>query len=184
MSRCIDPTSLTALVANEKGEIFDLEGYAALGSDGPVQTRLTTANTVALPHGSELMYLPQRLPTLFNLKDQCIQTLSENPYTPGEPIFPVAAFNSPGYVITHICAYAEAADAAYLPLFSYGAVGWHGDRFRSAVIQVDHEPRQDLRRMPLAKVKAGTHDLAHRLPGNRLRAHFGKLRIVIRLPGG
>jgi hypothetical protein len=27
---------LTAVVANEKGEIFDLDGFAAVGADGPM----------------------------------------------------------------------------------------------------------------------------------------------------
>ena len=43
---------LTAVVANEKGEIFDLEGYAAVGADGAQFTSLTPANTIELPHGS------------------------------------------------------------------------------------------------------------------------------------
>jgi len=71
--------------------------------------------------------------------------VTENPYEPGEAIFPVAAFNSPGYVITRIIAYVETKKSQPLPLFSYGAVGWHKKGFRSAVVLVDPEPRQDLR---------------------------------------
>ena len=57
---------LTAVVANEKGEIFDLEGYAAVGADGAQFTSLTSANTIELPHGSELMFLPDRVPVLLD----------------------------------------------------------------------------------------------------------------------
>lgn len=186
MSRDNRATALTALVANQSGEIFELEGYAAMGFDGPLRTPLTNADTIALPHGSELMYLPQRMPTLFNLEEQRIETLAQNPYAPDERIYPVAAFNSPGYVITSTCAYAERDKATHLPLFSYGAVGWQeqGEQFRSAALQVDDEPRQDLRRMPLERVKAGIRDMRRSMPRNRLRAHLENCALTYGCPAG
>lgn len=184
MSRDKRATALTALVANQSGEIFELEGYAAMGFDGPLQIPLTIADTIALPHGSELMYLPQRMPTLFHLETQRIETLSQNPYAPDERIYPVAAFNSPGYVITSTCAYAERDEATHLPLFSYGAVGWQRGQFRSAALQVDNEPRQDLRRMPLEGVKAGIRDMRRSMPRNRLRAHLENCALTYGCPAG
>jgi hypothetical protein len=135
---------ITAVVANGRGEIFDLAGYAAVGSDGRCHAPLTTAHTCNLPFGSELMLLPDRVPLLYDTRRERIVALTENPYARGEVIFPVAAFNSPAYVITCTSAYEEMPGAGFLPLFSYGAVGWHRGRFRSAVIRVDDEPRQDL----------------------------------------
>lgn len=186
MSRDKRAPALTALVANQSGEIFELEGYAAMGFDGPLRTPLTNADTIALPHGSELMYLPQRMPTLFNLEEQRIETLAQNPYAPDERIYPVAAFNSPGYVITSTCAYAERDKATHLPLFSYGAVGWQGqgEQFRSAALQVDDEPRQDLRRMPLERVNAGIRDMRRSMPRNRLRAHLENCALTYGCPAG
>ncbi len=175
---------LDAVVANARGEIFDLDGYAAVGSDGPLQAPLTTTMTRDLPFGSELMFLPDRKPTLFDLSTNRLVTLAENPWVPGEAIFPVAAFNSPGFMITHTSAYEERANAGYLPLFSYGAVGWFQEGFRSAVIQVDKEPRQDLRRMPLEKIKAGVQRLRKELPDNRLRNHLEKCALTYGCPAG
>jgi pyruvate-formate lyase-activating enzyme len=175
---------ITALVANADGEIFDLAGYAAAGSDGTLNECLTVDNTVPLPHGSELMYLPDRAPVLFDLQARQWVVLAENPYDPGQPIFPVAAFNSPGYMITHTSAYEENAGAGFLPLFSYGAAGWHRNGFRSAVIRVDAEPRQDLRRMPLEKIKAGVTRMRKQLPHNRLRAHLEKCALTYGCPAG
>jgi len=109
---------LTALVANQAGEIFELDGYADVGKAGPLLEPLSEELTCNLPHGSELMYLPDRNPVLFNIKTGRLGTLRENPYEPGEAIFPVAAFNSPGYVITRISAYRETKQAQTLPLFS------------------------------------------------------------------
>ncbi len=175
---------VTAVVANDRGEIFDLDGYAAMGSDGPHTETLTVGRTRRLPHGSELMRLPDRVPLLYDIDVGRVVAMSENPYAPGEPIFPVAAFNSPGYIITHTCAYEEAAEADFLPLFSYGAVGWYGDGFRSAVIQVDAEPRQDLRRMPLSKIEAGIALMQKRMPQNRLRAHLENCALTYGCPAG
>ncbi len=175
---------ITAVVANPRGEIFDLAGYAAVGSDGPIRTGLTVDHTCNLPHGSELMYLPDRIPLVYNLQTGAVVAMAENPYSPGEAIFPVAAFNSPGYVITHTSAWEERAGADNLPLFSYGAVGWHRDKFRSAVYLVDDEPRQDLRRMPVERVEAGVRQLRNTLPGNRLRAHLEKCALTYGCPAG
>ncbi|MEJ2154598.1 MAG: radical SAM protein [Desulfobacteraceae bacterium] len=175
---------ITAVVANEKGEIFDLAGYAAVGCDGPVQACLCVEETRNLPHGSELMYLPDRVPLVYDLQSNAVVAMAENPYEPGEAIFPVAAFNSPGYVITHTGAWEERSRAVPLPLFSYGAVGWHRGKFRSAVLQVDKEPRQDLRRMPADKVAAGVQDLRQTLAGNRLSAHLENCALNYGCPAG
>lgn len=175
---------ITAVVANARGEIFDLAGYAAVGCDGPVQACLTGETTCHLPHGSEVMFLPDRIPLVYDIQAGTVVPMAENPYEPGEALFPVAAFNSPGYVITHTGAWQERAGAVALPLFSYGAIGWHRGRFRSAVHLVDDEPRQDLRRMPLDKIKAGVHHLRKALTGNRLRAHLEKCALTYGCPAG
>ena len=175
---------ITALVANQAGEIFELDGFAAVGMSGRSLEPLSVEQTLILPHGSELMYLPDRLPVLLNQHTGNIETIAENPYAPGESIFPVAAFNSPGYVIAHVCAYSEMKKAGALPLFSYGAVGWHHGKFRSAVVLVDPEPRQDLRRMQHKDITAGVKELRKQLPRNRLRAHLEKCALEYGCPAG
>ncbi len=175
---------ITALVANGAGEIFELDGYAAVGMAGSWLTPLTVDQTRDLPYGSELMYLPDRNPVLLNIDTGKVETLQENPYEPGEVIFPVAAFNSPGYVITRISAYRETRRSQALPLFSYGAVGWYKKGFRSAVVLVDPEPRQDLRRMPRDEVIAGVDRMRQQMPANRLRAHLDTCALTYGCPAG
>jgi pyruvate-formate lyase-activating enzyme len=175
---------VTALVANSAGEIFELEGYAAVGMAGPARVPLTLNRTRNLPFGSELMYLPDRRPILFNVSNNQFETLQENPYAPGDPIFPVAAFNSPGYVNLYLGAYDELKKARPLPLFSYGAVGWHRGKFRSAVACVDRGKRQDLRRMQPADVAAGIEKMRKLMPANRLRAHLEKCALQYGCPAG
>jgi pyruvate-formate lyase-activating enzyme len=87
-------------------------------------------------------------------------------------------------VITRISAYREASQSQFLPLFSYGAVGWHKNGFRSAVVLVDSEPRQDLRRMPREEVVAGVERMRQQMPDNRLRAHLDRCALTYGCPAG
>jgi pyruvate-formate lyase-activating enzyme len=86
----------------------------------------------------------------------------------------VAAFNSPGYVITLNSAYDENDDPKPLPLFSYGAVGVIGDNFVSAVYRIDMEDRQNLDLMPVEEVKNGLLKKLEIFPENRLVYHLKK----------
>jgi pyruvate-formate lyase-activating enzyme len=173
-----------AVVADVRGEIFELDGYAAVGMDGVGRVPLTTDNTISLPFGSEMMLLPDRKPLVFDIESGQFEIVEENPYAPGEPVFPVAAFNSPGYVITLSSAYREQQGATRLPLFSYGAVGWRGRGFCSAAICVDREPRQDLRQMKPEDVMAGVRHMRKKLPQNRLRMHLEKCALTYGCPAG
>ena len=173
---------LTALVANADGEIFELKGYAALGMSGDKRIPLTRENTCNIPYGSELMFLPDRRPVLFNQRAGRIETVSENPYAPGQQLFPVTAFNSPGYVISYLGAYVETPKARTLPLFSYGAVGWNRGKFRTAVIRVDRERRQDLRLMKSHDVADGIKKMRKQMPANRLRTHLEKCALQYGCP--
>jgi pyruvate-formate lyase-activating enzyme len=173
---------LTALVANVAGEIFELDGYAAVGMAGTTQIPLTLKNTRRMPSGSELMYLPDRRPVLLNLHSGGIGTMTDNPYAPGQPLFPVTAFNSPGYVISCLGAYVETQKAQALPLFSYGAVGWYRGEFRSAVVAVDREKRQDLRLMKPEDVAVGIKRMRRQMPANRLRSHLEKCALQFGCP--
>ena len=128
--------------------------------------------------------LPERRPVLWNMASKCFETLAENPYAPGELLFPVAAFNSPGYVLTGVSAYEETPASSFLPLFSYGAVGWHGKGFRSTVLQVDREKRQDLRLMKPADVVRGIRHKQKTLPRQPPASPPGKVRPDLWLSSG
>ena len=173
-----------ALVADQSGEIFELDGYAAVGMNGPVLEPLPVNQTRKMPYGSELMFLPDRTPVLYNLATGKYEAVRENPFAPGELLYPVAVFNSPGYVVSHISAYEDNPGAGYLPLFSYGAVGWYRGHFRTAVVRVDSEPRQDLRQMKREDVIAGVEKIRKIMPSNRLRAHLENCALRYGCPAG
>ena len=193
---------LNAVVANKRGEIFELEDYGAVGMSGNEPVLLTRGQTTDMPHGSELMMLPNTKPMVFSFDKGRFEVLSQNPYQPGEEIFPVAVFNSPGYVNRYFCAY-EHCEADYLlPLFSYGASGWsdsgedaknvidrrgkergkEGGCFMSAAICVDTEPRQDLRLMPHDGIVSGVEAMRVKYPDNRLMRHLEKCALQYGCP--
>jgi pyruvate-formate lyase-activating enzyme len=145
---------------------------------------LTAADTVPMPHGGELMMLPGRRPVVVDLDRHERRVLMENPFEPGQPLFAVSAFNSPGYVHTAVSAFVEDRDARMLPLFSYDAVGWQDGAFRTPVLLVDREPRQDLRRMPRERVEAGVERMRRDLPHNRLRKHLERCALEYGCPAG
>ncbi len=171
-----------ALGANSRGEIFELPGFVAVGMAGPGMTPLTTADLQPVPFGSELMYLPERAPVVWDPEGERLITLWENPFEPGERLFPVAAFNSPGYAATALCAYEQEEDAPPLPLFSYGACAWDGKGFVSACTKVDSSRRQDLRLMSRDKVRDGISRIRQHLHHNRLVKHLEKCALVYGCP--
>ncbi len=175
---------LKAVVANQSGEIYELDGYATVGMAVGEFLPIPVTETIPMPHGSELMRLPKRKPVVYNLRKRRMETLDEDPYSPGDPIYPVAVFNSPGYVITHVSAFEASVKEDPLPLFSYGAVGWHKNGFHSAAIQVDTEPRQDLKFMPMDKILAGIRRMQRRMPNNRLRRHLENCALTYGCPAG
>jgi pyruvate-formate lyase-activating enzyme len=161
-----------------------LEGYGAVGMSGNTPFVLKKDKTVPMPHGSELMMLPQRRPIVYNIAKDKFEILEQNPFSLDEKIFPVAVFNSPGYVNRHFCAYDDEGIKDYLPLFSYGAVGFEKNNFRSSAILVDKEPRQDLRQMPHKSIVKGVSKMQKKFPDNRLIRHLETCALKYGCPAG
>ncbi len=175
---------ITALAATASGDIIEIEGYGAVGMAGSYLVPLTMKNTIPMPYGGELMLLPDRIPIFYNIGKRRTEAIYENPYNPQEPIFPVALFNSPGYVNSYLAAHKKRKQAKPLPLFSYAAAGYYGNGFRTCAICVDKEPRQDLRRMAREKVVKGVKKMQKIMPDNRLRKHLEKCALEYGCPAG
>ncbi|MBU4057383.1 radical SAM protein, partial [Patescibacteria group bacterium] len=69
-------------MATEKGQVFELPGYAAVGMSGNRYVPLEWQNTIDMPHGSELMLLPDRIPLVYNIRKRIVEQLPENPFEP------------------------------------------------------------------------------------------------------
>ncbi len=155
-----------------------------MGMSGNTPFVLKKGETIPMPHGSELMMLPNRRPIVYNIIKKKIEIIEDNPFDPKEKIFPVAVFNSPGYVNRHFCAYDDEGIKDFLPLFSYGAVGFGKNSFRSAAILVDREPRQDLRQMPHKNIVNGVNRMQKKYPDNRLIRHLETCALQYGCPAG
>ncbi|MCP3873799.1 MAG: radical SAM protein [Desulfobacteraceae bacterium] len=145
---------------------------------------LKKEHTVSMPHGSELMMLPQRKPIVYNIAKDSFEIIGHNPFYPDEKIFPVAVFNSPGYVNRHFSAYDDEGIKDMLPLFSYGAVGFGRNNFRSSALLVDKEPRQDLRQMPYKGIVSGVNKMQKKYSDNRLIRHLETCALKYGCPAG
>ncbi|MBU8909688.1 MAG: radical SAM protein [Desulfobacterales bacterium] len=151
---------------------------------GTTPVVLRKDRTVPMPHGSELMMLPRRKPIVYNIAKNKFEIIEDNPFDPRKKIFPVAVFNSPGYVNRHFSAYDDEGIKDLLPLFSYGAVGFGKNSFRSAAILVDKEPRQDLRQMPHNGIVKGVNQMQKKYPRNRLIRHLETCALQYGCPAG
>jgi len=172
------------VVANRDGEIFDLPAFGSVGMAGETFFPLTESDTIDMPFGSELMMMPRKKPIVYSFETKEFEVLEFNPYEPDQEVFPVAVFNSPGYVNKYFPAYESEKDAGLLPLFSYGATGFGKDGFRSAAILIDNEPRQDLRLMPRKKILAGIKAMQKQYPDNRLMRHLENCATIYSCPAG
>ncbi|MFH2100159.1 MAG: radical SAM protein, partial [Pseudomonadota bacterium] len=154
----------------------------ACGAAGGLVQPLSAEDAVPMPHGSEILFLPDRSPVVWDPDAGRPVVMAENPYVPGEALHAVAVFNSPGWVAALSGAWEERPGAEVLPLFSYGAAGWGGRGMVSAAFRVDAERRQDLRLMPVAKVRAGVARMRKNLPENRLARHLENCALVYGCP--
>ena len=104
--------TITALYADERGEIYDAPGYHAVARVGNSIAELKPEDMIPLPEGAELMYLPGR-PALMARKGK-IEPVATT-------LLAVAAMLPVGYTRTHLPAFTKNEGAPLLPLYGYTA---------------------------------------------------------------
>jgi wyosine [tRNA(Phe)-imidazoG37] synthetase (radical SAM superfamily) len=166
------------IAADSKGRIYGIPGINACGMEAGLFFALKTKDLIELPSGSELFVMPQRSAIGY---DSLSRAFIKAPETK-DGNFAVSAFISPGYAITYNAAYAENRKAGILPLFSYAAVCSYKDRFYTAAVRVDREPRQDLRFMDIRQIKSGIKRVRRLFPKNRLFRHLEKCALCYSCP--
>jgi pyruvate-formate lyase-activating enzyme len=117
------------LVADENNKIFDLPGYLACGGVGKNTTVLSKEDLIPLPEGSNLFFLPKRIPIGFNVTERFFEEL--------DGLSPVAAFIPPGYTQLATTAYKENPGAEILPLFSYAPVALYRGKLHVPAVRID-----------------------------------------------
>lgn len=150
---------ITAVYADERGEIFDMPGYDAVGRIGGETMTLQKEDLIPLPESADLMFLPGRLAV--GLQDGKLMPLQGRA---------VAAILPAGYTRTHLPAFQKAEGEAPLPLYGYTAVVLYKDALYTAALYTDENAKWD-------PAVYNTHDLKKlvkrtkkELPDNRIVA--------------
>ncbi len=132
--------TILAVVADERGEVFEHPALLMAGMNGTQVVRPLVAEMVPMPEGSRLFTIPQTPPVGFDRRNGQQLTTDRLPKKwGGGKIQAVSAFLSPGYTRTLLPAADYQRKNITLPLWSYTAVGWcvEEERFYVAAVQVD-----------------------------------------------
>lgn len=151
---------ITALIADERGEIFDVPDFEGVGRVGEKFFKLKPEDLIKLPDGADLMFLPQRRAVGFKRGE--FVTLKGRA---------VSAILPQGYTRTHLPAFQKNSRAQILPLYGYTAVVLYRDELHAAALYTDENHKwnpvnfntRDLRKL-IRRVKKD-------LPENRIVAH-------------
>jgi pyruvate-formate lyase-activating enzyme len=161
------------LYADGEGRILDHPDLALLCRKGEEMALPRPQELTPLPEGSDLFLLPQR--TALGLDPES-----------GEPVpldgYAVAAFVSPGYALTGLCAYLSEPEASPLPLFAYAAVGFARGRFWVCAKRVDPSPRQQFGHISPGRIEAGAKRWLREFPSNRLVQHLSGCALTYGCP--
>ena len=167
------PERLPRLVfADTEGRIYDHPKFLAMGLSGYDVVLPEREDFIPLPQGSALYVLPDRHPIGFDPEQEKPVVLYENPYSPGEPAFALAAYLAPAHTQLYLCPYVESKRLPPLPLFSYAACGFWRGRFWATAFRSDFDHRQEVRFFDEKRIEEKAKAVLNRFSGNRLVEHL------------
>ncbi len=150
---------ITALIANDVGEIFDVPEAEGVGRIGEKFFKLQPKDLIKLPDSADLMFLPQRQAIgfrrgeFFSLEGQA-----------------VSAILPQGYTRTHLPAFKKIPNAQILPLYGYTAVVLYKDELYAAAIYTDENHKWNPEHYNTHKLKNFIRCVKKDLPNNRIVA--------------
>lgn len=153
---------ITALYADENGEIFDAPGMGAVGRSGSQLRPLTPEDLIPLPESADLMFLPDRQ-AMGVAGDGEMMPLTGNA---------VAAILPAGYTRTLLPGFQRLEDAGQLPLYGYTAVAVYKDELYAAAIYTDENHKWDPANYNTHDLKKLVRKVKKDLPDNPLVEHL------------
>ncbi|MBR3746849.1 MAG: radical SAM protein, partial [Selenomonadaceae bacterium] len=123
---------VTALIADENGNIFDVPEFEAVGRVGKKFFKLKPENLIKLPESADLMFLPQRKAIGFR-RGEFVPIKGRA----------VSAILPQGYTRTHLPAFKKSSHAKILPLYGYTAVALYKDEIYAAALYTDENHKWD-----------------------------------------
>ncbi|MCM2265271.1 MAG: radical SAM protein [Desulfuromonadales bacterium] len=169
-----------AVVADEKGEVFEHPELLFAGMSGSAVVRPKGEDLIPLPAGSRLFTIPGAPVIGFDSRSNRAATVDRLPKRwGGGKIQAVSTFLTPGFTRTLLPAADYSRQCGTLPLWSYTAVGWcvEEERFYAAAVQVDRNPQwrpehfDDRELDPLVRQRLADH------PDNRLLEQLARCAI-------
>ena len=154
---------ITALYADENGEIFFASGMAGAARIGNEIVRMTDDMLIPLPNSADLMFLPERCAVGYDKRGN-LTTL------PGRA---VSAILPAGYTRLFLPAFQKEKGASMLPLFGYTAVALRKGSLYAAALYTDRNDKWDPMKYNTRALKRLVRDLKKRFPDNRLVTHLG-----------
>ena len=150
---------ILALIADERGNIFDVPDAEAVGRVGEKFFKLKPEDLIELPESADLMFLPQRTAV----------GITRGKFLPLEGRA-VSAILPQGYTRTHLPAYEKNPRAQILPLYGYTAVALYKDRLHAAAIYTDENHKWDPAHYNGRELKKFIRRVKKDLPDNRIVA--------------
>ena len=154
---------ISALIADEHGNIFDTPNFEAVGRVGQKFFKLKPENLIKLPESADLMFLPQRTAIGF----------SRGEFLPlnGRA---VSAILPQGYTRTHLPAYKMNSRAKILPLYGYTAVALYKNEIYAAALYTDENFRWNPQNYNTPNLKKLIRRVKNDLQGNRIVEQVAK----------
>ncbi len=149
---------ITALYADENGEIFDAPGIAGVGRIGRDIIKLQSTDLIKLPESADLMFLPNRQAVGLN-KSGKLQAIK------GQA---VSAILPAGYTRTHLPAFEFKSNFQPLPLYGYTAVVLYRDELYTTAIYTDENHKWDPIHYNTRDLKKLVNRTKKELPNNRI----------------
>ncbi len=150
---------ITALIADEHGNIFDVPEFEAVGRVGDKFFKLKPENLIKLPESADLMFLPQRKAVGFK----------QNKFIPLKGRA-VSAILPQGYTRTHLPAFKKSKNAQILPLYGYTAIALYKNEIYAAALYTDENHKWNPANYNTRNLKNLIRRVKKVLPENRIVA--------------
>lgn len=149
---------ITAVYADEDGNILDAPGMQGMGRTGSTNIPLTPDDLIPLPESADLMLLPDH---------QAVGLTPDGEMLPISGLA-VAAILPAGYTRLYMPAYERAEDAERLPLYGYTAVVVYQDELYCAAVYTDENDKWDPVHYNTPELKNFVKRTKKDLKGNRI----------------
>jgi len=154
---------ITALIADERGNIFDVPGVEGVGRIGEKFFKLKPEDLIKLPDSADLMFLPERQAIGFK-RGEFIPLKGRA----------VSAILPQGYTRTHLPAFKKNPNAQILPLYGYTAVVLYKEELYAAALYTDENHKWNPQNFNTPKLKNFIRRVKKDLPDNRIVAQVAK----------